>query len=54
MAVVDVDKGSFALPAYLSAGLSVRIPAGRIVQIKSKPLPIIHQVDAFRVMKVLA
>lgn len=29
-------------------------PAGRIVQIKSRPLPIIHQIDGFRVLKVLA
>ena len=29
-------------------------PAGRIVQIKSKPLPIINQIDGFRVIKVLA
>src|SRR5699024_3349098 len=29
-------------------------PAGRIVQIKSRPLPIIHQIDGFFVMKVLA
>jgi hypothetical protein len=29
-------------------------PAGRIVQIKSRPLPIIHQVQGFRVLKVLA
>src|SRR5690606_28124997 len=28
-------------------------PAGRIVQIKSRPLPIIHQIDGFRVLKVL-
>lgn len=29
-------------------------PAGRIVQIKSRPLPIIHQIDGFFVLKVLA
>lgn len=29
-------------------------PAGRIVQVKSRPLPIIHQIDGFRVLKVLA
>lgn len=29
-------------------------PAGRIVQIKSKPMPVIHQIDGFRVLKVLA
>lgn len=29
-------------------------PAGRIVQIKSRPLPIINQIDAFRVLKVLS
>lgn len=29
-------------------------PAGRIVQIKSRPLPIIHQIDGFRVLKVVA
>ena len=28
-------------------------PAGRIVQIKSKPLPIVHQIDGFYVMKVV-
>lgn len=28
-------------------------PAGRIVQIKSRPLPIIHQIDGFKVIKVL-
>lgn len=28
-------------------------PAGRIVQIKSKPLPIVHQIDGFFVMKVV-
>lgn len=29
-------------------------PAGRIVQIKSKPMPIINQIDGFRVLQVLA
>lgn len=29
-------------------------PAGRIVQIKSRPLPIINQIDGFMVLKVLA
>lgn len=29
-------------------------PAGRIVQIKSRPLPIINQIDGFKVFKVLA
>lgn len=28
-------------------------PAGRIVQIKSRPLPIVHQIDGFFVLKVL-
>lgn len=28
-------------------------PAGRVVQIKSRPLPIVHQIDGFRVIKVL-
>lgn len=28
-------------------------PAGRIVQIKSRPLPIIHQIDGFHVLKVV-
>lgn len=29
-------------------------PAGRIVQIKSRPLPIINQIDGFKVIKVLS
>jgi len=28
-------------------------PAGRVVQIKSRPLPIIHQIDGFHVLKVV-
>lgn len=51
--VVDPEKGSFAAPRVPVSWVQRKNPAGRIVQIKSKPLPIIHQVDGFRVIKVL-
>jgi hypothetical protein len=51
--VVDVDKGSFALPRVPVSWTQRKNPAGRIVQVKSKPLPVIHQIDGFRVLKVL-
>lgn len=52
--VVDVEKGSFALPRVPVSWTQRKKPAGRIVQIQSKPLPCVHQIDGFRVLKVLA
>lgn len=52
--VVDVDKGSFAMPRVPVSWTQRKNPAGRIVQIKSKPLPAIHQILGFQVAKVLA
>lgn len=52
--VVDVDKGAFALPRVPVSWTQRKNPAGRVVQMKSKPLPIINQVDGFYVLDVLA
>lgn len=52
--VVDVDKGSFALPRVPVSWTQRKNPAGRIVQLKSKPLTAIHQILGFKVAKVLA
>lgn len=52
--VVDVDKGSFALPRVPVSWTQRKNPAGRIVQVKSKPLPVVHQINGFFVMEVLA
>lgn len=52
--VVDVDKGSFALPRVPVSWTQRKNPAGRIVQLKGKPLPIVHQIYGFEVLEVLA
>lgn len=44
----------YAMPRVPDSWTQRKNPAGRIVQIKSKPLPCIHQIDGFRVLKVLA
>lgn len=51
--VVDVEKGSFALSRVPLSYITRGEQEGRMVQIKSKPLPIIHQVGAFEVLEVL-
>lgn len=43
----------YAEPRVPDSWTQRKNPAGRIVQIKSRPLPIIHQVQGFRVLKVL-
>lgn len=52
--VVDVEKGSFALPRVPVSWTQRKNPAGRIVQLKGKPLPIVHQIHGFKVLEVLA
>jgi hypothetical protein len=51
--VLDVEKGSFALPRVPLSWTQRKPTSGRVAQIKSRPLPIIHQIDGFHVLKVL-
>lgn len=44
----------YALPRVPDSWTQRKNPAGRIVQIKSRPLPVVNQIDGFRVLKVLA
>ncbi|WJZ69988.1 minor capsid protein E [Vibrio phage PVP-XSN] len=52
--VVDVEKGSFALSRVPVSYITRGEQEGRMVQVKSKPLPIVHQVHGFEVLEVLA
>ena len=44
----------YAQPRVPDSWTQRKNPAGRIVQIKSKPMPVIHQIDGFFVLQVLA
>lgn len=52
--VVDPVEGSFAAPRVPVSWTQRKDPAGRIVAVKSKPLPAIHQIYGFYVAQVLA
>jgi len=52
--VVDPVEGSFAAPRVPVSWTQRKDPAGRILAVKSKPLPVIHQVNGFYVADVLA
>lgn len=52
--VVDSVEGSFALPRVPVSWTQRKDPAGRILAVKSKPLPAIHQIYGFHVAEVLA
>lgn len=52
--VVDPVEGSFALPRVPVSWTQRKDPAGRILAVKSKPLPAIHQIYGFYVAQVLA
>lgn len=52
--VVDPVEGSFAAPRVPVSWTQRKDPAGRIVAVKSKPLPVIHQINGFYVADVLA
>lgn len=52
--VVDVEKGSFALPRVPASFIMRKPQEGRVLQMKSKPLPVIHQIYGFKVLEVLA
>ena len=52
--VVDPVEGSFALPRVPVSWTQRKDPAGRILAVKSKPLPAIHQIYGFYVAQVLS
>lgn len=47
------DIEMYAQPRVPSSYIQAKNPAGRVVQIKSRPLPIVHQVLASKVLKVV-
>lgn len=51
--VVDPVEGSFAAPRVPVSWTQRKDPAGRIVAVKSRPLPVIHQINGFYVAQVL-
>lgn len=52
--VVDPVEGSFAAPRVPLSWTQRKDPAGRIVAVKSRPLPVIHQINGFYVAQVLS
>lgn len=50
----DNNPEFYALPRVPDSWTQRKNPAGRIVQLKSKPLPVVHQIYGFKVLEVLA